>query len=219
MTSSENGFFVERPLDLDEDQRGDVWQISRRKIQENESLNKDVWTKRLSFGSYSGSMRLSGDGRWLALDGWKFKVLNAETGETVFDFPMAGDKQSRLARESSVLGPGASVDDLGRIGYVRFVENKLLILQQYGSRSPCTATRGGEWDREGYLDCVERRRALGLYRTVADIYDMGNIKMDSKPDFRIETDRRGGCFKHSPLFGGLEERDGELVFLPGTLSE
>lgn len=215
LTSSENGYFVEKPLDLEPDRHSDFWQISRRELYEDESKNKDIWTAKVSLGTFFGSMKLSGDGKWLALNGWNFKVLNTETGETVFRFPKTGDKPSRLARSLSVLGPNATEEDLGRLGPIQFVGNNLMFHQEYGSLSECSGNPSGEWDRTAYLECVDNQRNLGRYDTVADVFNMENIRINSQPDYRVKTNQRGRCSKRkSLLVGGLDEIEGKLVYLP-----
>ena len=135
--SSEEGYFshlLEWKATLTEE----PWRIVRRSFhfgaQETQS---EVWSREFAIKGFSGDLRLSDDGAWLAVKGWTWRVLDAATGETVFEYPKA-DRQAELARLASVMEPGAGLEDVGSVGHARFRDGKL---ELYRSISYLTACR------------------------------------------------------------------------------
>ncbi len=47
LTSSENGYFVDSPDDLEPHEFGDVWQVTRRRIDVSNGETEDLWSRRL----------------------------------------------------------------------------------------------------------------------------------------------------------------------------
>lgn len=155
------------------------------------------------------------DGPWLALreGARRVFVLDTSTGELVLTFPTVEDAARRvperlrwrqvpdgggmnhwqwawasatLARLRGVLGPEATVGDVGSLGGSWFEDGNRLVLS----------------------------RSIGEYpdiRTVHDVFEMETVGVDGGPAFRLEKDDvacgLGGL-------RGLEMRDGRLVY-PG----
>ena len=212
LTSSENGYFVHSPGDLEPHEVGDVWQVIRRRIDASNDEFVDLWSKRLHIRNHGGAMSISHNGKWLGLKGYEYKVLDTETGETVFSYPSAGDPEAKLARLLPVLPEGATVDDLGRQGSMRFSGDTLLVYRTYGDTEACSRKPGEPWDPVRYRECIKEQRLLGRYQEFYDIYEMDSIQLDSSPSYTVETYSESDCGPANGRWRGLLERDGELVY-------
>ena len=80
---------VERrqPKDLKPDEYRKVWRIAKRRFDFAADTPKDVWSRRLDLRAFDGTLFMSGNVKWLGVDGWNFHALNAENSNTVFDTP------------------------------------------------------------------------------------------------------------------------------------
>lgn len=159
---------------------------------------------------------VSDDGVWVvAQDGATIHVLDASTGETVFQrmWPSLPDYrvdilEGRLVLDSPVADPG----DLASCRSLRQVE----------SRTVADETDGTTIERR-LVDVTEERACLadlrerGLYRTVYDVYDLRTLADGTPPDhYRVEYGENPHCGSgHDPL-GTLEVRDDRLVYVPRT---
>ena len=152
--------------------------------------------------------RLSEGGSWLALRGTRrVWVLDTSTGDYALAFPTMEDvgraiprgqgskkvlgdmnyaqwawASATLPRLRDVLGPDATVEDVGSIGGMRFIGDRLVISVSVGPRG-------------------DRRR---MY----DVFDMNSVEKDGAPVSRIAGDvpcGRGGLH-------GLGTENGRLVY-------
>ena len=175
-----------------------------------------LWSRTLYLDGM-GRLKLSDNGRWLAVGRSHLHVLNAETGETVFAFPTtenlsrhlsAAERRqvvvqsdgvqmsleghlndlAALARLTSVLEPGATPADVGDVGYIDFRGDRLLMYRTTGIGSP------------------NERRYL-------DVFDLEGIDIDGPPTFRIELNRDYGCHAGDFYGQGLQVHDGQLTYL------
>ena len=175
---------------------------------------KMLWSRTLDLDS-KGPLELSANGKWLAIGNSDLHVLNAETGETVFAFPTLENLNRRLspkerrqvavhpdgrrqtyesylkdvaalARLRSVLGPDASLADVGASG-IRFRGDRLLMYRTTG-------------------DWPNRRRYY-------DVFDLEGIDVNGPPAFSIELNRDYGCHAGDFYTQGLQVHDGELTYL------
>ena len=171
---------------------------------------RDAWTHAIP-ASHVGLMVLSDNGAWLALDaGQRTWAFDADTGELVFAFPSTEDVSLRIPQESwyekvpggdlnllqqawgaaalvrlrGVLGPEATVDQVGSLGGVGFRGNWLMLYRSVG--------RGA--------------RARQYY----DVFDLATAEIDSPPEFRVEADH--GCAA-GDFVRGLQKHDGRLTYL------
>ena len=119
--------------------------------------------------------------------------MDTETGEFVFKWP--ADREAELSRLRGVLGPDASVDDVGWV-----------MGEEYLTHSHLYIGRSFQLD-----DRTFERRAL-------DVFELDGIELDSVPirrDVYAKSDtsqeRLPPCSPEA-LFGRLSERDGELAF-------
>lgn len=160
-------------------------------------------------------MGASPDGPWLALreGAGRVLVLDTSTGDLALSFPTLEDVRQwipedlwraklagtggmnfvqwawasvSLERLRGVLGPEASVEDVGSLGGMWFEDGNRLVLS----------------------------RSIGSYpdlRRVYDVFDMDTVEMDGGPAFRLQKDDMpcglGGL-------RGLDVRGGRLVY-PG----
>ncbi len=214
LTSSEEGYFVDHPTDIEPKDLGEVWRVSRRKFDFATGVTRDVWSRNIPLENFDGSIQLSDNGAWLALDAWNFEVIDTSTGNTAFSFPAVGSESEQLHRLTSVLGPDASAQELGRLSSRRLHGNKLMFLREFGQLS-CSTKPGEEYDRKRYNECVLDHRQKGLYRSFYDVYDMNKIQQDSQPDFRVEVFRDSKCVKGTDSYRGLQNVEGKLTFLSG----
>lgn len=212
LTSSENGYFVNSPVDLEPGEFGDVWQVTRRRIDASNDEVVDLWSRKLHIRKHGGSLSISQNGKWLGLSGYEYKVLDTETGETVFSYPSAGDPEAKLERLRPVLPDGATIDDMGRELYMGFEGNTLVTYREYGDIEACSRKPDEPWDPVRYRECIKEQRLLGRYQEFYDIYEMDTIELDSSPSYTVEVYSESSCAPANGLWQGLLERDGELVY-------
>ena len=209
VSSSTDGYFTKAPPDLDPKEYGDAWEVARSNLHPDGNRT-DVWRRRIELPNFAGTMQISGDGRWLLLDSWTIKVLDSDTGATVFEFPKVGDLEEQIARTESVGGTAAG---LGRLAGVRFLGSKLLFFREFGGLN-CSTRRGKSYKRHDYATCVLEHTERGAYRAVYDVYNMEMAALNSQPSYRVDVQRHTGCPGAVSAFGGLASSDGELAYLP-----
>lgn len=211
IVSSEEGYFAYPPPTFATTGTPEKWRIVRRRFgYGDEPGTVDEWSLDIELSGYGGTMIPSDDGRWVGLKAWDFVLLDAATGETVFEFPGV-DKTAQLARLASVLDEGATVADVGGVTSYSFRGNQLLLYRQIGSTRSCSGKAAS--GLEGYYRCVADLRRRGLYRTVIDVFDLDGIEMDSQPQFRVGFDERDQCATGDFPLRGLQVHDGRLTFL------
>ncbi len=212
LTSSENGYFVDSPDELEPHEFGDVWQVTRRRIDVSNGETEDLWSRRLHIHNHSGRLSISQNGEWLGLSGYDYTVLDTETGETVFSYPSAGDPEAKLARLRPVLPEGATIDDMGRQGSIGFRGNTLVVYRRHGDTEACSKKPGEPYDPIRRRECIKELRLLGKYREFFDVYEMDSIELDSSPSYAVEVYSESGCMPANGRWRGLLERGGELVY-------
>ncbi len=214
LVSSAEGYFVDRPADLQPDDQGHVWEVAKRRFDAASGTVEDVWRHRLRLGRFDGTMFVSDDGRWLGLDSWNLHVLDTETGDVAFSYPTV-QRSEQLARLAS-LGEDASPADLGPIGSIWFRGDTMRFLRTFGNNMNCATPVGEEYDRTRYRRCVRYNRNRGRYREVVDVYDLNALAMDAQPAYRTATYRHeGGCVASTLPSRGLQSVDGKLAYLGG----
>ena len=211
IVSSEEGYFAYPPAKLAETGTAEPWRIVRRRFgYGDEPGATDEWSLDIELAGYRGTMIPSDDGRWLGRKAWTFVLVDATTGEKVFEFPEV-DKAAQLARLASVLEDGATVADVGSVGSYSFRDGQLLAYRRIGSTQTCSRKPGGSL--EDYYECIADLRRRRLYRTVIDVFDLGTIEMDSQPRFRVDFDDRNQCATGDFALRGLQVHDGRLTYL------
>ena len=204
LASSRRGYFAKRGKRTDGGYR--LWQLAGRDFQYGPSDVHVRWTRELPLRGFGGHMSLSNDSRWLILGGWNFQVLDAATGDTVFEYPLAGDKASERLRLASVMMPEATVASVGGVVNSRIVDGALVLTRRIGSIAPCTTGPAEDYD-----ECVSGLRARGMYRSVLDVFHMDSIELDSQPDARFEFDYDAPCKRVESGSWQLQVRNDELV--------
>ena len=211
MVSSEEGYFAYPPREIAKTGTPEPWRIVRRRFGYGDEPGAvDEWSLDIELAGYGGTMIVSDDGRWLGLKAWDFVLLDAETGETVFEFPEV-DKTAQLARLASVLEHGATVADVGAVTSYSFRGEQLMLYRRLGSTKSCSARASSGLD--DYHECVADLRRRGLYSTSLDVFDLNTIDLDSQPDFRVDYDERNQCAMGEFPLRGLQVHDGRLTFL------
>lgn len=219
LTSSENGYFVDRPDELNAGEAGKVWQVTRRKIDAAGGTVEEVWTRRIHIEHHYGELTLSSSGRWLGMSGWDYKVFDTETGETIFTYPLAGNPGEKLSRLAPVLPDGATVADMGRHGQVRFIGDSLVVFRIYGDTSSCNPKPGDENYVVKRKECIRDLRLLDEYRTYFDVYDMNTIELESSPTYTTEVFEESTCMPALNSWSGLIDIDGQLAYRPQLAPE
>ncbi len=214
LTSSENGYFVDRPDELAPDEVGDVWQVTRRRLDASTGTSEVLWSRRVDVSNHHGLLSLSQNGRWLGLSGWNYKVLDTKSGETVFDFPRAPDRKAVFSRIAPALPDSATLADVGSIGSIRFRGNSLVSFRRVGDTSPCSTKKGEKYDDRKWRECIRDLRLQGRYRTFFDVFEMDNIELDSPPTYITEVFRESSCMPANSPRRGLIDLDGQLAFRP-----
>ena len=212
VVSSREAYFMEQP---DEAARWGVWRITKRRLDIGAGTTEDLWSNVLDLRGGGDLRIISDDGRWLGVHGWDFHVLNAENGESVFEYPHAvGTEDRQLAMLSSVLGPDASPADIGPLVNITFRGNGMWFLRHFGSLK-CKELLG-EWepyDTVRFRQCVRDHRERGLYKAVYDVYDLDTLAADSQPAYRTEIFPETSCMEGNMPLRGLQNVDGKLTYL------
>ncbi len=204
LASSSRGYFAKRGERTDGDYR--LWHLAGRDFQYEPSDVQVRWTRELPLRRFSGRMSLSDDSRWLILHAWNFQVLDAATGDTVFEYPKAGDKAAELLRLASVMTADARLYDVGGVINSRIVDGALVLTRRIGSTASCTSRSA-----QDHKDCVARLRRRGIYRSVLDVFYMDSIELHSQPDSRFEFDYDAPCKRVESGSRQLQVRGGKLV--------
>lgn len=213
MVSSEEGYFAYSPDAVSTGSTGtpEPWRIFRRRFGFDEEPSfTEVWSRQIDLRGYAGTMVESDDGRWLGLRAWDFVLLDAATGETVFEFPKVDD-EGQLQRLASVLDEDATVVDAGTVTSESFRGDQLLMYRKIGSTRSCNAKAMNGLDQ--YYECIADLRRRGIFRTVLDVFELNTIGLDSQPRFRVEYDARNQCATGDFPLRGLQVHDGRLTFL------
>ena len=127
---------------------------------------------------------------------WMLFVVDANTGQPVFEFPVE-NADLQLSRLSSVLPSQATAEDAGIFRRALFLGNEKLVLQHY-------PTIDGVFD---------------MGKSVYDVFSMNSIALDSQPDFRVSINRHtmNSCasesFPHKLQVGD----DGKLAYARAEL--
>ncbi len=204
LASSSRGYFAKRGERTDSDYR--LWQLAGRDFQYEPSDVQVRWTRELPLRGFGGRMSLSDDSRWLILHAWNFQVLDAATGDTVFEYLTAGDKAAELSRLASVMAADARLYDVGGVVNERIVDGALVFHRQIGSTAPCTSRSA-----QDHKECVARLRRRGVYRSVLDVFHMDSIELHSQPDSRFEFDYDAPCKRVESGSRQLQVRGDKLV--------
>lgn len=212
LTSSELGYFVNMPDEDMAKEFGDVWKVSRNKLNFETGLVENVWSQHVFVDTYGGSLEISDNRKWLIVNGYRVHVLDAKSGDILFHFPTVRDKQTQLKRLVNVLPENATTSDLGRLGGVGFTGNHLYFYRTYGSNRACNRVIHSRSDHIESKECERVLRKKGHYRVVHDIYEMDDIELGSLPSYRTDLVRETSCNRAMPTYRGLLEVDGRLVF-------
>ena len=216
LASSGEGYFADQPDDLRPDEYPSVWQVTKRRFDTATGAIEDVWKRRLELRHFDGHLSLSDDGRWLGVHGWNFHALSTGSGGTVFRYPTVGHLEERVARLGDAAGEGASAADLGSISDIHFMGGNLLFFRQFGRGGgpSCYTPTGEGHDELRIRKCLREERLRGLSKApVYDVYDMNGITLDARPAYRAEVYFETRCMAGNVPFRGLQDVDGELVYL------
>ncbi|MCY4058626.1 MAG: hypothetical protein OXG44_11555, partial [Gammaproteobacteria bacterium] len=179
---------------------------------ENGSVSVDErWSRDLRMGPASD------DGTWLVGYGdGATHVLDPSTGESVFRHSRATSvnhtqhstsiRDGRLVRGYVIADPA----DIVRCRSKNPVVGKVRDWKPDGSYVERTIV-----DTAPQEACLADLRKRGLYRTVYDVYDLRTLTAGGTPKHdRIEYVEEPHCGSGDGLFGILEVRDDELVYVP-----
>lgn len=215
VVSSSEGYFAGRP---DGRHHPGIWRLTKRRIDTRAGTTEDEWQSVLNLITFRGRLSVSDDGRFLALHGPSFQVLDTKTGQTAFRYSHdLGPRPRELAMLTNMLGHPPSPDDYGRITNVAFGDGKLRIFRRFGSHD-CSTGRGGEQDEIRYRECIRDHRERGRYKAVADVYDLTTLAPDSQPTYRVEIFEDTDCMEGEVPIRGLQNVAGELTYLTNARS-
>ena len=207
--SSEIGYFARR-VERGNLTTGEPWRITKRRFhfKEGEKTGVDTvaWTRDLQLRGFNGRMTLSHNGKWLSLGAWNLRVLDTETGETVFAFPH--DKAAQRARLADVADESAAMAEVGSMSGERFLGDRLLLFRRIGDSTTCGALAS-----PGHRSCLADLRRRGVFREVVDVFDLNTIAIDAPPDYRVDVGADIPCGAGDFPLRGLQVHDGRLTFL------
>lgn len=213
LTSSENGYFVQHPDDIDPDESGGGWKVSKRLLSST-GESEELWSLELNVRKLSGLMSLSENGKWLGLSGSEYMVIDTDTGETIFTFPYGSNLEAQLVRLAPNLAEGATIDEIGQHGDMSFMGNHLVGYRIWGDTSWCSQKPGEKYDRVKERECIRESRLLGKLKEFFDVYDMNSIELSGSPTYTTEVYSESNCIPASPGWKGLVNLDGKLAFQP-----
>ena len=190
------------------------WRASKRRIDADKGTTEELWHNVLEMDHFYGGLDISFDGRWLGVEGWNFRVLDTQSGESVFEYPEVDAADRQLAMLSSVLGPDATHADIGTLIGKRFRDNVMQFHRLLGS-AKCPTPPGEEYDALRDRQCVRDHRERGLFKEVYDVYDLDTLTADSQPAYRAEVFETT-CMEGDMPFRGLQNVDGKLTYLTKT---
>ena len=166
------------------------------------------WTRDLAMTA------VSDDGSWvIAQDGLHVYVLDASTGETVFQrmWLTRSDyrvdlREGRLVLDSPIVDP----KNLARCRALQQIESRTVVDETGGTTSERRLV-----DVTEESACIADLRERGLYRTVYDVYDLRTLANGNPPDhYRVEYGENPHCGSGDYPLGTLEVRDDRLVYVP-----
>ena len=171
LVSSTEGYFVEDERAQRDQPR---FTVAKRQFDWPEGKARSVWSFTTQYNLPDGSISVWSRGAWLTLNtipfglpgtwdrkDWRFLVIDAATGKTVFDFPTVSEQEQRK-RLDDFLSPATVPPGFGTFGGKGIVGNELLIRRSF-SRSQ--------------------------YISAYDVYDMDTLSDNAKPMFRIPINR------------------------------
>jgi len=187
-----------------------IFEVSRRDFRENLVDSESTgWTRRISLQKFYGTVSLSDDAKWLVLSAWDTIVLDAQTGTTVFRWPIAGNKEEERERLASVIKSkeqnGVDQQPIGAVMGVSIQGGRLLMTRKLGMEAFATCHNTADPQA-----CIET--AQSKVSEVVDVFEMESIEVDGSPDFRIPKGNRFGCETIGDSFGELRSENGYVVF-------
>lgn len=159
-------------------------------------------------------LSISQNGKWLGLSGWKYNVLDADLGETIFDFSSAPDRKAVLDRLAPIMPDSATLADVGRIGSIRFRGNTLVSFSRVGDTSSCSTKKGEKCDGRKWKQRIGNLRLRDCFRTFCHVFDMNDIEIDSALACITEVFEESNCMPTNSPKRGLIDLDGQLAFRP-----
>lgn len=214
LTSSENGYFVERAYEADADESEEVWEVTRRRFLHSIGQSEALWSVLLSIEDFGSRLSVSENGKWLGLFASDYTVLDTETGETIFDFPYRRNPEMQLARLAPILPADATVTDIGKHSSMNFKGNHLIGFRVWGDSSSCHSELDDHYFNPKKRECIWDLRMRGVYKYFYDIYDMNTVNQDGSPAYTAEVFPESDCVRASARWKGLVDVDGELAFQP-----
>ena len=210
-SDSSNMYFADYGTTSVSDDRDRSWIVSRKELNLSNGESTVIWERNLNLEYFSGTFKLSPNGRWLALSSWDFTVLSTETGETKLEFSVVGRESFDQQRFKEVLPEDATFRHVGAFIGSGFDGDFLLLRRKIGSTKACS-----NFSSRGYRECLRENRLRGRYRQYEDVFDMNQSKIDSRPTFRREVYRDTSCSKANSSLGGLLDDNGELSYIGPT---
>lgn len=166
---------------------------------------EQVWSREIPNIVLGGQTRLSPDGKWVLVNAEKIELLNADTGDSLFEWPMGKEDAEYLLRLTTVDTLATEkAHDPGLVFGAKFVGGHLVIDRRFGTRSVLDCQSGPTQP-----ECV--RKARESIVKVQDAFRLDTISMSSSPDFRIADDgSRGACVGRDAIH--------KLVIVDGDLA-
>ena len=196
LVSSTEGYFVENEsIEWDQPR----FKVAKKQFVWPEGKARDIWSFVTTHNFMGSGIDFLIPGDWLTLrtfpsglprtwDGseWRLLVLDAATGEIVFDFPTVSEEEQR-ARLGNFLNPPTVPNGVGTVDWVRINGNELLIRRSFSG------------DREAFA---------------YDVYDLDTISNDAIPVVRIPVNwtPQNACASRS-YPRTLADRNGRLAYV------
>ena len=156
-----------------------------------------VWRREIKLEKFYGSLDLSDDARWLLVGAWNTLVLDANSGATVFKWPIAGGPDKERERLQSVMpAQDAAEAEIGAVSNISITDGQLLMTRKIGMSAFKTCHLDA--DPKSCFEAAKRQ-----VRIVVDVFDMATIDEGSSPNFRIDTTEMFGCVTDRSAIGTL----------------
>ena len=214
LTSSSNGYFLNPQDGSTYGPNPENWKIERAQLNYMNDVRHVLWSRGISDNEYKPGVSVSGNGAWLTVYGQTVYVLDASTGDTIFEIPRFITDEIRDARFTNA--PSDAITFKGRefVQRIGMTGNTMFLTRVGGDKSACDSLFRNPETRDQYPDCVEDLRERGEYRKMIDVFDLTTVYPDSLPEYSREMRDWGRCVPRIHPFNGLDVVNEKLVYVP-----
>ena len=218
LTSSKDGYFVDYVDGEDYVADENSWEISRKKLDLKTKSTDIVWSQMVEMKDFSGTMRVSNNGKWLGLWGDEFLLLDTYTGKELFRFIDEADFDGSKSKGQSSLSQQNNPYQPLSLRHIRFLENSLVMHWLKGDVPRCESSTGQTFDQRVYRECLRDHRLTRGYQNFLDIYDLESIEKLGQLSRRIEVYAETNCNEMRDGYG-LSRHRGYISYESSSIKD